>query len=138
MKTWILFPFIYHTNLKLRKSSFYVQSCSTRNETFKLPKLMSSLYDLCQTYFYKKNFVTITLKTKHYDIMQYRTRHRLNESNRLSWTIVTIHSAPKEENWFVLKYFVPTFLIDSLLTFLIDSFWNMYLVLLIVSFINIY
>ena len=30
---------------------------------------MSSLYDLCQTDF-KKKFVTITLKTKHYDIMQ--------------------------------------------------------------------
>ena len=54
---------------------------------------------------------------------------------RSSWTIVMIHSAPKEENWFVLEYLVPTFLIDSFLTFLIDSFWNTYLVLLIVLFI---
>ena len=50
----VVWTVIYHTNLKLRKSSFYVQSCSTRNETFKLPKLMSSQYDLCQTDFLKK------------------------------------------------------------------------------------
>ena len=41
---------------------------------------MSPLYDLCQTVFLR-NFVTITLKTKHYAKMQYGTRHRLNESN---------------------------------------------------------
>ena len=45
---------------------------------------MSSLYDLSQTDFFKRNFVTITLKMKHYAIMQYGTRHRLNESNGLS------------------------------------------------------
>ena len=98
---------------------------------------VSSLYDLCQTDFFKRNSVsvTITLKTKHYAIMQYGTRHRSNESNRVNRLIELNDSYDtfctqrgKLIRSGILKL-VPTFLIDLFLTFLIDSFWNTYLVL---------
>ena len=86
----------------------------------KLPKLMSSLYDLCQMIF-QRNFVTITLKTKHYaiTIMQFRTGHRLNENNRAERQLrYILHPQRKIDSFwntlFLFFFLFLTFLIDSL------------------------